>query len=470
MSDRWVPNQRETIFVERAEVVICGAGIAGLSAAYHLAVRRGMRRVVLVDERAPFTLTSDKSTECYRNWWPGPGDVMVRLMNRSIEIMEELARESGNRFQLNRRGYLYVTRDPEKVGEFRCAAEEAAGLGAGPVRVHDRAGTDYLPMQPEGFEGQPDGVDLILEPELIRRHFPFLSDRTAAVLHARRCGWLSAQQLGMYLLERARDHGVEVLHGTLEEVDTSGGRVQGVKIREPEGGRRISTDVLVNAAGPYVKEVARFTGVDLPVYSELHAKVAFKDYLGVVPRDTPLLILTDPQRLPWSEEERRDLAGSAETDWLLETFPPGAHMRPEGAGESPWLVMLWAYHAPVVEPVEEPEFDPSYPEITLRGLTRLVPALNAYLGRAPRSLVDGGYYTRTRENRPLIGALPLEGAYVLGALSGFGIMAGCAAGELLAAHVTGDALPGWAPWLLPSRYEDPEYAALLESWDDSGQL
>ena len=46
MSDRWVPNQRETIFVERAEVVICGAGIAGLSAAYHLAVRRGMRRVV----------------------------------------------------------------------------------------------------------------------------------------------------------------------------------------------------------------------------------------------------------------------------------------------------------------------------------------------------------------------------------------------------------------------------------------
>jgi len=50
-----------------AEVVICGAGIAGIAAAYHLAVRRGVADVVLVDERPPLSLTSDKSTECYRN-------------------------------------------------------------------------------------------------------------------------------------------------------------------------------------------------------------------------------------------------------------------------------------------------------------------------------------------------------------------------------------------------------------------
>ena len=89
-----------------ASVVICGAGIAGISAAYHLTVRRGLEGVVLVDERPPLTLTSDKSTECYRNWWPGPGDAMVSLMNRSIDLMEELARESDNAFHLNRRGYL----------------------------------------------------------------------------------------------------------------------------------------------------------------------------------------------------------------------------------------------------------------------------------------------------------------------------------------------------------------------------
>src|SRR5512139_3409451 len=101
-----------------ADIVICGAGIAGIAAAYHLSVRRGIRNVLLVDERPPLSLTSDKSTECYRNWWPGPGDAMVRLMNRSIDILEELARESGNRFLLNRRGYLFATANPDSISKF----------------------------------------------------------------------------------------------------------------------------------------------------------------------------------------------------------------------------------------------------------------------------------------------------------------------------------------------------------------
>src|SRR5712692_956719 len=115
-----------------ADVVICGAGIAGIATAYQLTVKHGIKRVVLVDERAPLTLTSDKSTECYRNWWPGPGDAMVSLMNRSIDMLEELARESGNVFHLNRRGYLFATAQPDQAARYLRAAEEAAALGAGP--------------------------------------------------------------------------------------------------------------------------------------------------------------------------------------------------------------------------------------------------------------------------------------------------------------------------------------------------
>src|SRR5438046_9727046 len=116
-----------------AEVVICGAGIAGISAAYHLTVRHGLRDVVLVDHQPPLSVTSDKSTECYRNWWPGPGDAMVRLMNRSIDLLEELARESGNVFRMNRRGYAFVTADPARSAEFVGRASVSARLGAGPV-------------------------------------------------------------------------------------------------------------------------------------------------------------------------------------------------------------------------------------------------------------------------------------------------------------------------------------------------
>jgi glycine/D-amino acid oxidase-like deaminating enzyme len=77
---------------------------------------------------------------------------------------------------------------------------------------------------------------------------------------------------------------------------------------------------------------------------------------------------------------------------------------------------------------------------------------------------------KTRENRPLIGPLPVEGAYVSCAYSGFGVMASCASGELIARHIMGGALPDYAPAFLLSRYQDPAYRALLDTWGDGGQL
>src|SRR5881296_3684928 len=118
-----------------SDVVICGAGIAGVATAYHLAVRRGVPGIVIVDERPPLTLTSDKSAECYRNWWPGPGNDMVALMDRSIDLLEELAVESDNVFRLNRRGYLFATADPAQVPRFLERAQAAASRGIGPARI-----------------------------------------------------------------------------------------------------------------------------------------------------------------------------------------------------------------------------------------------------------------------------------------------------------------------------------------------
>jgi glycine/D-amino acid oxidase-like deaminating enzyme len=64
----------------------------------------------------------------------------------------------------------------------------------------------------------------------------------------------------------------------------------------------------------------------------------------------------------------------------------------------------------------------------------------------------------------------VDGAHVIGALSGYGLMAACAAGELLAAHVTGAPLPAYAPAFTPARYADPAYLARLEAWGPTGQL
>jgi len=458
---------------QSAEVVICGAGIAGVCTAYHLTVRQGMRDVLLVDERPPLSLTSDKSTECYRNWWPGPGDAMVRLSNRSIDLLEELAHESGNLFNLNRRGYLFATADPSRIEDFRTAAMEAEKLGAGPLREHRGKSGDppYVPAPFEGFEGLPTGADLITDRDLIGKHFPYLSEKTVAVVHPRRCGWFSAQQFGAYLLEQARGHGLQLLQARMQSVDVADGRVQRVHLKGEGAPQTVNTDNLVIAAGPMLKEVGRMIGVELPVFSEFHNKIAFNDHLGTIGRNAPLVIWTDPVRLPWSEDERALLAEDIETRYMLEQFVSGVHTRPEGLQDSPMALILWTYHTDPVEPVFPPPYvDPHYSEILMRGMSVMIPRFAEYLGRSPRPVVDGGYYTKTQENRPLIGPLPVEGSYVIGALSGFGMMASPAAGELLAKHITGAELPEHASWFLLERYDDPEYQKLLEDWGSSGQL
>ncbi len=449
-----------------SDVVICGAGIAGISAAYHLAVRCGVERVLLVDDRAPLSLTSDKSTEAYRNWWPGPGDHMVRFMNRSIDLLEELARESDNRFLMNRRGYAFLTAREATARQMHEDARETSKLGAGPLRVHPGS-TPYEPALAEEFEGQPDGADLLLGQALIQEHFPFVSDDTVALLHPRRCGWLSAQQLGMYLLQQARAHGVQMLEGRVTGVTVRGGRVCDVQVGE----QHVATDAFVIAAGPLIAEVAQLLGIEVPVLNELHGKISFDDYLNVIPRSAPLMIWNDPLHLTWSDEEREELAADEETQWLLEPFPAGVHFRPEGGEHSSVLLALWTYDVEVMEPTWPPQFEPFYPEIILRGLARMAPGLAQYIGRMRNLYVDGGYYCKTRENRPLVGPLPVQGAYVIGALSGYGIMASQAAGELLAAHITGGTLPDYASAFQLSRYEDPDYVARLDSWDSgAGQL
>jgi glycine/D-amino acid oxidase-like deaminating enzyme len=456
------------------DVVICGAGIAGIAAAFYLSGQGEFKKIALVDERQPLTLTSDKSTECYRNWWPGPGDAMVRLMNHSINLMENLARESRNIFHMNRRGYLYMTADLAHLQSFEQAARESSALGSGPLRVHRGMAADpeYQPnldWEPDQDNSDLDGADLILDAGKIRRWFPYLAPDVQAVLHVRRAGWLSAQQLGITMLNQSRRQGVELIRARVSDIRMQGRATAILRLEDHEL-TELSAGALVLAGGPKLPDLTRMLGIDLPLFSELHLKVAVNDPLEVVPRYAPLLIWNDPMRLPFTEDERQELAEDPETRWLLDELPAGLHTRPEGGEGSQTILILWPYHTPAIEPSWPIPEDPFYPEVLVRGLARMLPRMCTYLGRLPRPTVDGGYYTKTRENRPLIGPLEVEGAYVIGALSGFGIMAACGSGDLLARHVSGRPLPDYAPSFTLDRYQDPGYLAILEAQQTSGQL
>ena len=112
---------------QTADVVICGAGITGVSAAHFLS-KAGVKNILLLDEHPPHSFTSDRSTECYRNWWPNAE--MLALMDRSIDLMEAFANESRNIFRMNRRGYLYVNADENKIADMENASRVTASLGA----------------------------------------------------------------------------------------------------------------------------------------------------------------------------------------------------------------------------------------------------------------------------------------------------------------------------------------------------
>lgn len=452
---------------DRASTVVAGAGIAGISTAYHLAVVHGVPDVVVCDPRPPLTLTSDKSTECYRNWWPGPGTAMVDLMNRSIDLMEDHARRSDNAFGLSRRGYLFLTTDRENLEALGRQASEISRLGGGELRVHRARPDDprYEPSPAHGFEGAPDGADLFLVGDAVRRRFPFVSSAVVGGLHVRRAGWLSAQQYGSWMLERAIEHGARVVSGEVTAVETHRSRVEAVIV----GDRRIVTPILVNASGPMLEDTARMAGESLPVSSEVHLKTAFADSAGAVPREAPMVIWNDPQPIDWTEDERALLLDSNRED-LLGVLPPACHARPEGGPDSHWVLGLWEYRRLVRQPSWPLPVDDLYTEAVIRGLTAAFPGLSHYRHGLPRHVVDGGYYTKTPENRPLIGPMRTQGCVVVGALSGFGVMAAAAAGELGANHVTGSALPDYADAFRLTRYEDPAYAAMMASQGDSGQL
>lgn len=427
---------------ERANVVIIGAGMAGVACAYQLAVTHGVRHVVLIDEHEPLTLTSAVGTQGFRNWWPGPDDTMCRFVSRSLDLVEGFADESGNAFRLAKRGYLFATVRDEGVAELRETARAVSGYGMGALREH-RDGRDYVPSRAEGYRDMPDGADLLVG-DAAREAFPYLAPSTRGALHVRRAGWMNAIALGAWLLRRCIGAGVRVLRDRVDAIDSTGGRVRGVRLAS---GASLGAERVVLAAGPMLPEALRLVGAELPVSLELHAKLTMRDPRGAIPRDAPFVIWNDPVTL-----------GDR-------TFPAGVHARPVDGphGDEAWLI--WTYDDERRDVAEwPPRFDPEHGEILLRGASQMIPAFAAYDGHAIDGVVDGGYYCKTPENRPLVGPLGIEGAYVCAALSGYGIMASHAAGELLAQHLVGAALPSYAAALLPSRYEEIRYRETLAAW------
>lgn len=449
------------------EILVVGAGIVGIAAAYFLATQHKRTRLLIVDSAQPMTLTSAQSGENYRNWWPHP--TMTEFTDHSIGLMEEIARRTDNRIHMTRRGYMLSTRNakPDTL-----VAQLYEGYGAAAdssIRVHDGTPAGYQPPDSADWQSAPRGVDVLLGRNLIHQHYPYLDPEIAAILHIRRAGDISGQQMGQYMLEEIRQRGGRFLQGRVTAIQ-KGSRFA-VDLEVDGMVESVTPDVIVNAAGPFAADIAALHGESLPLLTVLQQKIAFPDKQGAISRRMPFAIDLDGQTIAWEPEERDALAADPTLAHLLAPMPGNMHCRPDGGEGGQWIKLGWAYNSTASAPSRDPRLDDNFPEIVLRAASRMLPALRCYLGKLPRERSHyGGLYPMTAENWPLIGKMRTPGAFIAAALSGYGTMSACAAGDLLARSVAGAELPAFAKSLSLARYDDEKLMSALRGTESRGLL
>ena len=448
-----------------ATVTIVGAGIAGICAAYYIKKVLPDFRVCLVDCVEPMSFTSAQSGENYRDWWPHPS--MSAFIDHSIDLMEEIAAISDNRILMTRGGYLLGSRAPSVDDILQGLAADHPMRSE--IRFHSLTTNEYQQVSPGDWRSDIRGIDVLSGPKLITGQFPQLDPQIQHLLHIRRAGDISAQQLGQWMIEQARSLGLQQLRGEVTAIDI--GADFNIEIVSQGKSTTLRSEIVINATGPFTNQISQMWGESLPVKNYLQQKIAFEDTLSALPREQPFVVDLDNQFIDWTDQERHWLETDKDGQQFLQEMPGGIHCRPVGGQQSRWVKLGWAYNETAALAKRDPSFDAFFPDIVIRGTSRLNPGLAPYVSRPPGKLQHyGGWYTMTEENFPIIGPYQQPGAFVIGALSGFGSMAACAAGKLIADYLTGGSLPDYAADLSLQRYSNAGLMSDLANMGSRGIL
>ncbi len=424
--------------MKNIHIAICGAGIAGISTAYYLAVKYHQKNIILIDKNLPMSLTTSKSGENFRDYWPQA--CMTALTRHSVNLMKVLSNESDNAFEMRYSGYDFVS---ESVGR------------------------EIFPADHLDDPGYQDSLSRMSGSENIQSTQTYLGKSIRQLVHINQAGAIDVHALGSLLLSKARKAGVKFVQATVEAIEN---RPTGfnLAVSGNAGMTSLDTEKLVLTPGPFINELAGMLGLSLDVESILQRKFIIPDVQNIIPRNMPFTIFADKQYLQWSDEERELIESDREYSWLLNEFPAGLHIKPEGLSN---IKLGWAYNTSAESPQWETSDDFDFPNITLRGASRFIPALQAYVDEPPTPIVQfSGYYTRTPENLPLIGPLEIEDLFTVSALSGYGTMAACSAGELCADWMMEGELPDYARYFHPDRYSDGVLMDEINRVQSDGQL
>jgi sarcosine oxidase, subunit beta len=348
------------------QVVVVGAGAIGLAIAHHLTLR-GITDVLVLDKDSLVKGATGRNGGGVRAQWTSAEN--IELAQRSIAQFRRFAAETGHNVFMRQGGYLFLTRSEAQLAALRKAAAFQNRHGVRTRVIGLEEARRLVPgLDTTGCVGatfNPD--DAVLFP------WPIV------------WGYKDA----------AESRGAEVCAFTgVTGLELSGDRVAAV---HTERGR-IGCDWLVNAAGAWSPQLARWVGIELPVKPERHEILVSE----------PLKPFLDPMLVDLSngyyinQDMRGELVG--------------------GMGTHTEESMDWTSSL---------EFARAFSKATLRLLPRLGPV------RVLRQWA--GSYDKTPDAKPIIGVAQTGPRNLVQAngFSGHGMMISPMVGELVAQLIAG---------------------------------
>jgi sarcosine oxidase subunit beta len=371
----------------RAEVLIVGGGIAGASAACHLA-RRGRRPVLLERGEIAGEASGVNAGSIDASGWGAAPDLQVHLTTGSLEIFEALQLDEGFDLELRRSGYLQAVHTEGELAWARERVRELVARGHAAELLDGRAARAIEPLLHPAL---PAAVHYPLraqaDPVKATRAFAEAAARAGAVVRA----------------------GCEV----------TAIRPDGAGLTVEAGGQTWRAEALVLAAGAWCAPLGRLLGLDIPIVP----------VRGQMWATAPL-----PPRI-------FHVIGSSESIRHWQAEPGGTAQEPpflthrggrrvtrhlygrqtrEGAVIFGGDRELVGYHRGT---------DPAGLEVNRRHAAEVLP----FLAGVPVARCWSGLMPFPLDGQPLIGRLPGPApAYIVGGLASSGFGRGPMAGKLLA--------------------------------------
>ena len=249
----------------KADIVIVGGGIMGAALAFWLKHLEEAVSVVVIERDPTYAVASSAlSAASIRQQFTTP--VNIRISQASIDILHtagELLEVEGSKpdIGLTESGYLYL----------------AGESGAESLR------------RAQAIQTQHGAAVALLDAAQLAQRFPWLEtgDLALGSFGLSGEGWFDGYLLLTAFMAKARSLGARLIRGEVTGLDVTKRHVGAAILAD---GSRITCGHLVNAAGPWARSVARFAGVNLPVFAR--RRTVFVVACKTLLRPFPLLIDT----------------------------------------------------------------------------------------------------------------------------------------------------------------------------------